>query len=68
MFEFLVFCVIIFILWSLRRATRVLVKDSRKLAEMKAIEWHDGLNLMDDSEIDARINAILNPSTTKKAK
>ena len=68
MFEFLVFCVIIFILWSLRRATRILVKDSRKLAEMKAIEWHNGLNLMDDATIDQKINEILNPSATKKAK
>ena len=54
------------ILWALRRAARVVVKDSQQLAEMKAIEWHDSLDLMDKNEIDRRINEILNPSTTKK--
>lgn len=68
MFEFLVFCVIIFILWSLRRASRILIKDSRKLAEMKSIEWHNSLNLIDDDDLDRQINEILNPTPTKKAK
>ena len=68
MFEFLVFCVIIFILWSLRRASRILIKDSRKLAEMKAIEWHHSLELMDDNELDQKINDILNPTKAQKTK
>ena len=68
MFEFLVFCIIIMILWTLRRATRIFVKDSRKLIEMNAVQWHDSLDLMDDETLDQKINDILNPSTTKKGK
>lgn len=68
MFEFLVFCIIVMILWALRRATRIFVKDSRKIIEMNAVQWHDSLDLMDDDELDQKINAILNPSTPKKGK
>ena len=67
MFEFLVFCIIVMILWALRRATRIFVKDSRKIIEMNAVQWHDSLDLMNDDELDQKINAILNPSTPKKA-
>ena len=68
MFEFLVFCIIVMILWALRRATRIFVNDSRQLIEQNAVQWHDSLDLMDKNELDARINEILNPSTTKKGK
>ena len=68
MFEFLVFCIIVMILWTLRRATRIFVKDSRKIIEMNAVQWHDSLDLMDDETLDQKINAILNSSTTKKGK
>ena len=68
MFEFLVFCIIVMILWALRRATRIFVKDSRKLIEMNAVQWHNSLDLMNDDELDRQINDILNPSTPKKGK
>ena len=68
MFEFLVFCIIVMILWALRRATRIFVKDSRKIIEMNAVQWHDSLDLMDDNELDQKINAILNPSKPTKGK
>ena len=65
MFEFLVFCIIVMILWALRRATRIFVKDSRKLIEMNAVQWHNSLDLMDDETLDQKINDILNPSSKK---
>ena len=68
MFEFIIFLVVVLIIWNLRRAGRIVLKDGKKLAEMKSIEWHNSLNLIDDATLEQQIDEILNPKTTKKAK
>ena len=67
MFEFIIFLVVVLIIWNLRRAGRIVLKDSKKLAEMKSIEWHNSLNLIDDATLEKQIDEILNPTKTKKA-
>lgn len=67
MFEFIIFLVVVLIIWNLRRAGRIVLKDGKKLAEMKSIEWHNSLNLIDDATLERQIDEILNPNTTKKA-
>ena len=68
MFEFIIFLVVVLILWNLRRAGRIVLKDSKKLAEMKSIEWHNSLDLIDDATLEQQINEILNPTKPSKAK
>ena len=68
MFEFIIFLVVVLIIWNLRRAGRIVLKDGKKLAEMKSIEWHNSLNLIDDTTLEQQIDEILNPTNTKKAK
>ena len=68
MFEFIIFLVVVLIIWNLRRAGRIVLKDGKKLAEMKSIEWHNSLDLIDDATLEQQINEILNPTKPKKAK
>lgn len=66
MFEFIVFIIVLIVLWNLRRAGKIYMKDSRKIVEMNAVKWHNSLELIDDATLDNQINEILNPSTKKK--
>lgn len=66
MFEFIIFIIVLIILWNLRRAGKIYMKDSRKIVEMNAVKWHNSLELIDDATLDNQINEILNPSTKKK--
>lgn len=66
MFEFIVFIIVLIVLWNLRRAGKIYMKDSRKIVEMNAVKWHNSLDLVDDATLDNQINEILNPSSKKK--
>lgn len=66
MFEFIVFVIVLIVLWNLRRAGKIYMKDSRKIVEMNAVKWHNSLDLVDDATLDNQINEILNPSSKKK--